>query len=70
MTIGEDDNLMVVVHPNTEMEGKPILIKSNDSKYTYVCFKGEKVEKYDKKNWGPVTKKSLKFLQEITLLIV
>lgn len=70
MTIGEDDNLMVVVHANTKMEGTPILIKSNDTKYTYICFKGEKVEKYDKKNLGPVTKKSLKFLQEITLLIV
>ena len=34
---------------------------------TYVCFKGEKVEKYDKKYFGL---ESLKFLQEITLLIV
>lgn len=70
MTIGEDDNLMVVVHPNTKMEDKPILMKSNDSKHTYVCLKGEKVEKYYKKIFWPVTKKSLKFLQEITLLIV
>ena len=27
---------------------------SNDSNDTYVCFKGEKIEKYDKKNLGPI----------------
>ena len=26
---------------------------SNDSNDKYVCFKGEKVEKYDKKKFGP-----------------
>ena len=42
---------------------------------TYGCFKGGKAEKYDKKKfWAQYldrgTEKSLKFLQEITLLIV
>ena len=36
MTIGEDDNLMVVVHPNTKMEDKPILMLSQMIQNTHM----------------------------------